>query len=86
MIEGGHAGRLQVFVREIAVNFDGREITCESGELDGLALALATTIHRAKGSEYPAAVLPVPTQHYALLYRSRIVYHRSVSRYSCSSL
>ena len=33
---------------EISVNFDGREVTYESGELDSLILAYATTIHKAQ--------------------------------------
>ena len=55
---------------EIAVNFDGREIVYESGELDSLVLAYATTIHKSQGSEYPAVILPVTTQHYAMLQRN----------------
>ncbi len=39
------------------------------GELDELVLAYATTIHRAQGSEYPAVVIPLATQHYAMLAR-----------------
>jgi len=32
-------------------------------ELDELVLAYATTIHKSKGSEYPAVVIPLATQH-----------------------
>ena len=39
------------------------------GELDELVLAYATTIHKAQGSEYPAVVIPVTTQHYTMLQR-----------------
>ena len=37
---------------------------------DRLVLAYATTIHKAQGSEYPAVILPVMTQHYAMLQRN----------------
>ncbi len=40
------------------------------GELDELVLAYATTIHKAQGSEYPAVVIPVMTQHYTMLARN----------------
>jgi exodeoxyribonuclease V alpha subunit len=34
--------------------------------------AYATTIHKSQGSEYPAVVIPVTTQHYAMLARNLI--------------
>jgi exodeoxyribonuclease V alpha subunit len=55
---------------QVFVSFDGREVIYESGELDNLVLAYATTIHKAQGSEYPAVILPVMTQHYAMLQRN----------------
>ena len=33
-------------------------------------LAYATTIHKSQGSEYPAVVIPVHTQHYTMLQRN----------------
>jgi exodeoxyribonuclease V alpha subunit len=35
-----------------------------------LVPAYATTIHKSQGSEYPAVVIPVTTQHYAVLQRN----------------
>ncbi|MGO9546469.1 MAG: ATP-dependent RecD-like DNA helicase [Rhodomicrobium sp.] len=55
---------------QVFVSFDGREVVYESGELDNLVLAYATTIHKAQGSEYPAVILPMMTQHYAMLQRN----------------
>ena len=40
------------------------------GELDELVLAYATTIHKSQGSEYPAVVIPLTTQHYPMLQRN----------------
>jgi exodeoxyribonuclease V alpha subunit len=40
------------------------------GELDELVLAYATTIHKSQGSEYPAVVIPLATQHYMMLARN----------------
>src|SRR4051794_10436144 len=55
---------------ELVADFDGREVTYDFGELDELVLAYATTVHKAQGSEYPAVVIPVTTQHYPMLQRN----------------
>jgi exodeoxyribonuclease V alpha subunit len=55
---------------ELAATFDGRTVTYEFGELDTLVPAYAATIHKSQGSEYPAVVIPVMTQHYAMLQRN----------------
>ena len=55
---------------ELVADFDGREVAYEFGELDELVLAYATTVHKAQGSEYPAVVMPVTTQHYPMLQRN----------------
>ena len=55
---------------ELTVRFDGRDVVYGFGELDELVLAYATTIHKAQGSEYPAVVIPLTTQHYTMLARN----------------
>jgi exodeoxyribonuclease V alpha subunit len=55
---------------ELRASFDGRSVTYGFGELDALVLAYAVTIHKSQGSEYPAVVIPVTTQHYAMLQRN----------------
>lgn len=55
---------------ELLVRFDGREVSYQFGELDTLVPAYAATIHKSQGSEYPAVVIPVMTQHYAMLQRN----------------
>jgi exodeoxyribonuclease V alpha subunit len=50
--------------------FDSREVSYPFGELDTLVPAYATTIHKSQGSEYPAVIIPVVTQHYAMLARN----------------
>ena len=42
------------------------------GELDEVSLAYAVTIHKSQGSEFPAVVIPLATQHYMLLQRNLI--------------
>src|SRR6188508_2231380 len=55
---------------EIFASFDGRSVTYGFGELDMLVPAYAATIHKSQGSEYPAVIIPVLTQHYAMLQRN----------------
>ena len=55
---------------ELTTSFDGRSVTYGFGELDTLVPAYAATIHKSQGSEYPAVVIPIMTQHYAMLQRN----------------
>ena len=54
----------------LVVEFDGREVIYPFGELDTLVPAYATTIHKSQGSEYPAVVIPITTQHWTMLARN----------------
>jgi len=54
----------------LRVDFEGRIAAYERAELDQLGHAYAISIHKAQGSEYPAVVLPLATQHYMMLQRS----------------
>ena len=55
---------------EMTVHFDGRDVVYGLGDLDALVPAYAATIHKAQGSEYPAVVIPLLTQHYPMLQRN----------------
>jgi exodeoxyribonuclease V alpha subunit len=54
----------------ITVSVDGRELEYEEAELDELVHAYAVSIHKSQGSEYPAVIIPVHTQHYVMLQRN----------------
>lgn len=72
-VYNGDIGRIKRIDREeqeVAVDFDGRIVSYDFSELDELVLAYATSVHKAQGSEYPAVVIPVLTQHYVLLQRN----------------
>lgn len=56
--------------RSMIVNFDGRPVKYDGGDLDELVLAYATTIHKSQGSEYPAVIVIIHTQHYVMLQRN----------------
>lgn len=55
---------------KLTVSVDGRSVKYGFGEPDTLVLAYAATIHKSQGSEYPAVVIPVLTQHYTMLQRN----------------
>src|SRR5215470_15320241 len=55
---------------ELTAIFDGRPVRYGFGELDMLMPDYAATIHKSQGSEYPAVVIPIMTQHYAMLQRN----------------
>lgn len=57
----------------LTVDFDGRRVTYKQDELDELTLAYACSIHKSQGSEYPAVVIILHTQHFKLL-RKNLLY------------
>ena len=54
----------------LTVDYDGRAVEYEFADLDELQLAFACSIHKSQGSEYPAVVIPVHTQHFVMLQRN----------------
>jgi exodeoxyribonuclease V alpha subunit len=66
----GYVGDVDPEAGELMVSFDGRSVTYGFGELDLLVPAYAATIHKSQGSEYLAVIIPVLTQHYAMLQRN----------------
>jgi len=56
--------------RALVVLFEGRPVRYAQSELDELVLAYACSIHKSQGSEYPAVIVLLHTQHYKLLQRN----------------
>jgi exodeoxyribonuclease V alpha subunit len=56
--------------REILIDFDGRLVPYDFSDLDEIVLAYTISVHKSQGSEYPAVIIPVTTQHYMLLQRN----------------
>lgn len=54
----------------LAVDFEGRIVSYGFGELDLLQPTYTITVHKSQGSEYPAIVIPMSTQHYPMLQRN----------------
>jgi exodeoxyribonuclease V alpha subunit len=68
----GWIARINQEDRELTVDFDGRLVTYDFSELDEIVLSYAISIHKSQGSEYPAVIMAVSTQHYLLLQRNLI--------------
>ena len=66
----GEIIRLDGIEQVLTVRSEGREIDYSFLELDELTHAYAISVHKAQGSEYPAVVLPLLTQHYMMLQRN----------------
>ena len=58
--------------RSMLIDFDGRTVEYDFSNLDELVHAYAVSVHKSQGSEYPAVIIPVVTQHYILLQRNLI--------------
>ncbi len=56
--------------KKVHIQFPDRQVAYDTADLGELVLAYATTIHKAQGSEYPAVVIPLHTQHYLMLQRN----------------
>jgi exodeoxyribonuclease V alpha subunit len=72
-VYNGDIGRIRAIDREaqeVNVVIDEREIIYDFSDLDELVHAYAVSIHKSQGSEYPAVVMPILTQHYILLQRN----------------
>lgn len=63
---------LDTELQEVKIGFPDKTVTFEYAELDELVLAYAVSIHKSQGSDYPAVVLPLLTQHYIMLQRNLI--------------
>jgi exodeoxyribonuclease V alpha subunit len=75
-VYNGDLGRIERCDRENAslqVRIRSRLVEYDLRDLSSLDLAYAISIHKAQGSEYPAVVIPIHTQHYVLLTR-RLLY------------
>jgi exodeoxyribonuclease V alpha subunit len=66
----GNVVNIDLEEQELTVQFEDRGVIYDFSELDELVLAYAVSVHKAQGSEYPAVVIPLLTQHYVMLQRN----------------
>ncbi len=66
----GYIESIRKDLKTLHVKFDHKTVAYTFEELDELQLAYAMSIHKSQGSEYPAIVIPIATQHYRMLARN----------------
>ncbi|MFO0754595.1 MAG: ATP-dependent RecD-like DNA helicase [Thermodesulfovibrionales bacterium] len=66
----GIVAKIDREAQEVAVDYEGRIVAYDYNDLDELVLAYAVSVHKSQGSEYPAVIMPIHTQHYMLLQRN----------------
>jgi exodeoxyribonuclease V alpha subunit len=69
----GDLGRivaLDTVEQTLVVRIDERTVPYDFLELDELVHAYAVSVHKSQGSEFPAVVVPITTQHYMMLQRN----------------
>lgn len=66
----GRIVRIDSVDKRVRIQFPDKQVAYDIADLNELVLAYATTIHKAQGSEYPAVVIPLYTQHYLMLQRN----------------
>lgn len=64
--------------QQVNVIFDERNVEYDFLELDEMALAYATSVHKYQGSECPCVVMPIHTSHFKLLHRN--LFYTAVTR------
>ena len=68
----GRIKRINTEEHSLTISFAGRHVDYEYVDLDEIVLAYAVSVHKSQGSEYPAVIIPILTQHYILLQRNLI--------------
>ncbi len=58
--------------KSLQISMDGKLVNYEAMDLDNLMHAYCISTHRSQGSEYPAVVMPILTQHWMMLQRNLI--------------
>ena len=66
----GRVAAIERLDKKVHIQYPDKQVAYDTADLGELVLAYATTIHKAQGSEYPAVVIPLHTQHYLMLQRN----------------
>ena len=68
----GHVVHLDGGAKRMSVRFGERVVNYAGANFDQLVPAYAISVHRAQGSEYPAIVMPLATDHFMMLRRNLV--------------
>ncbi|MDR3646270.1 MAG: ATP-dependent RecD-like DNA helicase [Candidatus Babeliales bacterium] len=68
----GNVENINTEDKKLLIKYYEREIEYDFDELDEITLAYAISIHKSQGSEFQAVIIPIFTQHFALLQRNLI--------------
>ena len=52
------------------MDYYGRLVDYDPSDLDEISIAYAISVHKSQGSEYPAVIVPIMTQHFIMLQRN----------------
>ncbi|MCL4380432.1 ATP-dependent RecD-like DNA helicase [Candidatus Dependentiae bacterium] len=75
MVFNGDIGiieQIDLATKDVYITISDRTLLYQFDELDEILLAYAITIHKSQGSEYSAVIVPLFTQHFALLQRNLV--------------
>lgn len=64
--------------KRVMINFDRGLVTMDYSQMGNISLAWAVTIHKSQGSEYPAVILPIVSEHY--IQHARNLLYTGVTR------
>ena len=68
----GRIGAVDATDQAVTVLYDGKAVEYDFADLDELNLAYCCSVHKSQGSEYPAVVIPLHTQHFVMLKRNLV--------------
>jgi exodeoxyribonuclease V alpha subunit len=66
----GYVSAINPVDQTLRLDFEQRSVNYDWSEADQLTLAYAVSVHKSQGSEFPAVVMPLVTQHYMMLQRN----------------
>jgi len=64
--------------KEVFIKFDRGLVKVDFNQMNNVSLAWAVTIHKSQGSEYPAVIIPIVSEHY--IQHARNLFYTGATR------